>query len=261
VAQPREALQQRVRAEEQQHRHRQQQRPAVVINDREPGGRGDEPDRTGGHRCPIERLGQRAARDRPPGGPRVPGVERRIEQPVHRHRDRPGREHADQDEQDLPPARKVTRLPRGREKGTEQRERQREHRVRNLDVAGKRLEVAEDGRRLTTEARRHGGAITLPNGPRAHRRIIQDLIHCFRPTLLHQRSTCPSPCLPVSLSPCLLVTLSPGHLVAPSPHTTAPGGLTFFGSQRVSYACFTPTRSSSLPATKSTISPTVVGFR
>ena len=48
--------------------------------------------------------------------------------------------------------------------------------------------------------------------------------------------------------------------ISESRHTTD-GGRTFFGSQRVSYACFTPTRSSSLPATKSTTSPTVVGFR
>ena len=39
------------------------------------------------------------------------------------------------------------------------------------------------------------------------------------------------------------------------------GGRTDLGSQRVSSLCRTPTRSSSLPATKSTTSSTVVGFR
>ena len=40
--------------------------------------------------------------------------------------------------------------------------------------------------------------------------------------------------------------------------TIVVGGRRFFGSHRVSKLCFTPTRSSSFPATKSTTSPTVV---
>lgn len=76
------------------------------------------------------------------------------------------------------------------------------------------------------------------------------------------RSDGPTPSVPTFAAPC-----RPSTLLARNPrsHTVVPfvltGGRMFFGSHRVSNACFTPTRSSSLPATKSTTSPTVAGLR
>ena len=152
VAQPREPLQQRVGGQEQQHGDRQDQRPRVAVP-QEPRRRRDERRRGSRQDREIERRGQPPAGNGAAGGSRVQCVQPRVEQPIRRHRDRPRRHHADEDQQQHP----RRRHPTGGEERAEQCEGQREDRMADLDVAGEQLDLLED--RFTTEARRHGGVL------------------------------------------------------------------------------------------------------
>ncbi len=151
VTQTGEALEQRIAAEKRENCRRQQQWPRVVIqrpkqrrSRHEGGGAPDQGAKDKGR-------GETPGGDGAPRGPRVGGVDTRVEQAVGGHGDRAGRHHAQHDQRQLPERGSTT----GREKRRQQRKGQREHAVRELDVAGEGGE-ARDERRGWGEGGGHG---------------------------------------------------------------------------------------------------------
>ncbi len=139
MAQASKAFQQRISAKEGQHRHGECDGPWVVVPHPEPACGGDEDDGADTGRPVEERTRQRPGRDSAAGGPGIQRVQWRVQQPVHRHRDRTGAHHAHDNEQQLSSFRPAGR----RQECAEQCERQGEYGVADLDVGG---EQGESGR-------------------------------------------------------------------------------------------------------------------